>query len=35
MVDGGWYDAAYGTKRWTYERMRAVAVAFQSCLKAG
>ena len=29
------YDAAYGTKRWTYERMRAVAVAFQSCLKAG
>ena len=29
------YDAAYGTKRWTYERMRTVAVAFQSCLKAG
>ena len=29
------YDAAYGTKRWTYERMRAVAEALQSCLKAG
>jgi len=29
------YDAAYGTKRWTYERMRAVAEVFQSCLKAG
>ena len=26
------YDAAYGTKRWAYERMRAVAEVFQSCL---
>ena len=26
------YDAAYGTKRWGYERMRAVAEVFQSCL---
>ena len=26
------YDAAYGTKRWTYERMRAVAEVLQSCL---
>ena len=28
------YDAAYGTKRWAYERMRAVAEVFQSCLGA-
>ena len=27
------YDAAYGTKRWTYERMRAVAEVLQSCLE--
>ena len=26
------YDAAYGTKRWTYERMRTVAEVFQSYL---
>ena len=26
------YDAAYHTKRWAYERMRAVAEAFLSCL---
>ena len=26
------YDAAYGTKRWTYERMRAVVEVLQSCL---
>ena len=26
------YDAAYGTKRWAYERMRAVAEVLQSCL---
>ena len=26
------YDAAYGTKRWAYERMRAVAEVSQSCL---
>ena len=26
------YDAAYHTKRWTYERMRAVAEVLQSCL---
>ena len=26
------YDAAYGTKRWAYERMRAVAEVFESCL---
>ena len=26
------YDAAYGTKRWTYERMRTVAEVLQSCL---
>ena len=26
------YDAAYGTKRWTYERMRRVAEVLQSCL---
>ena len=26
------YDAAYRTKRWAYERMRAVAEVFQSCL---
>ena len=29
------YDAAYGTKRWTYERMRAVAEVLQSCLETG
>ena len=29
------YDAAYGTKRWTYERMRAVAEVLQSCLGEG
>ena len=26
------YDAAYHTKRWAYERMRAVAEVFQTCL---
>ena len=26
------YDAAYRTKRWAYERMRAVAEVFESCL---
>ena len=26
------YDAAYGTKRWAYERMRTVAEVLQSCL---
>ena len=26
------YDTAYGTKRWAYERMRAVAEIFQSYL---
>ena len=29
------YDAAYGTKRWAYERMRAMAEIFQSYLKVG
>ena len=29
------YDAAYHTKRWAYERMRAVAEAFQAYLKVG
>ena len=29
------YDAAYHTKRWAYERMRAVAEIFQSYLKIG
>ena len=29
------YDAAYHTKRWAYERMRAVAEIFQSYLKVG
>ena len=29
------YDAAYHTKRWAYERMRAVAEVFQSYLKVG
>ena len=28
------YDAAYRTKRWAYERMRAVAEVLQSCLGA-
>ena len=32
LVDDWRYDAAYGTKRWAYERMRAVAEIFQSYL---
>jgi len=27
------YDAAYGTKRWSYERMRAVADALLGVIK--